>query len=152
MIRLVSFIALAVSCLLVFAAPAARADSELETLQFVTRTGKHGFAVEVMRTPEQQGRGLMYRRYMPDDRGMLFAFGRNQVVTMWMKNTYIPLDMVFISRNGKVVTIAYSTEPLSEKTISSGAPAWAVVELNAGAAANIGLAIGDTVRHPIFGD
>jgi uncharacterized protein len=152
MIRMLSVVAIAVSCLLVLAAPAARADSELETLQFVTRTGKHDFAVEVMRTPEQQGRGLMYRRYMPDNRGMLFAFGRINVVTMWMKNTYIPLDMVFVGRDGKVATIAYSTEPLSEKTISSGAPVWAVVELNAGAAASIGLATGDVVRHPIFGN
>ncbi|MCC2103007.1 MAG: DUF192 domain-containing protein, partial [Hyphomicrobiales bacterium] len=75
---------------------------------------------------------------------------RNEIVHMWMKNTYIPLDMVFIDRAGRVVAISADTEPFSEKTISSGAPAWAVVELNAGAAARIGLAVGDRVRHPLF--
>lgn len=130
-------------------AAAARAQ-ELEKLEFVTRSGVHAFSVEVMRTPDQQAKGLMFRRYMPDDRGMLFAFGRNEPIYMWMKNTYIPLDMIFIDRAGKVVTIAADTEPFSEKTIPSGGPVWAVVELNAGVAARIGLAVGDRVRHPVF--
>ena len=133
-----------------FAGAAPARAQELEKLEFVTRSGVHAFSVEVMRTPDQQAKGLMFRRYMPDDRGMLFAFGRNEIVHMWMKNTYIPLDMVFIDRAGKVVAISADTEPFSEKTISSGAPAWAVVELNAGAAARIGLAVGDRVRHPLF--
>jgi len=132
-----------------FGAPSARAQ-ELEKLEFVTRSGVHAFSVEVMRTPDQQAKGLMFRRYMPDDRGMLFAFGRIEPVHMWMKNTYIPLDMIFIDRTGRVVTIAADTEPFSEKTISSGAPVWAVVELNAGAAAKMELAVGDRVRHPLF--
>ena len=138
-----------IACSLFAGAAPARAQ-ELEKLEFVTRSGVHAFSVEVMRTPDQQAKGLMFRRYMPDDRGMLFAFGRNEIVHMWMKNTYIPLDMVFIDRAGKVVAISADTEPFSEKTISSGAPAWAVVELNAGAAARIGLAVGDRVRHPLF--
>jgi uncharacterized protein len=150
MIRTFSFLAIALTALLAFAAPQARADSELEALQFVTKSGRHDFSVEVMRTPAQHARGLMFRRYMPDDRGMLFDFGRNEVVNMWMKNTYIPLDMVFIGKDGKVVSIATDTEPLSERTISSGAPVWAVVELNAGAASRMGLAVGDTVVHPLF--
>ena len=150
MIRSISLLAFAFAALLALAAPQARADSELKNLQFVTKSGPHDFSVEVMRTPAQHARGLMFRRYMPDDRGMLFDFGRNEVVNMWMKNTYIPLDMVFVSREGRVVAIAADTEPLSERTISSGAPVWAVVELNAGAAARMGLAVGDAVRHPLF--
>jgi len=130
-------------------APTARAQ-ELEKLEFVTKSGAHAFSVEVMRTPDQQAKGLMFRRYLPEDRGMLFAFGRNEPVFMWMKNTYIPLDMVFVDRHGVVASIATDTEPFSERTIASGPPVWAVVELNAGAAAKIGLAVGDRVRHPLF--
>ena len=123
---------------------------ELEKLEFLTRGGARAFSVEVMRTPDQQAKGLMFRRFMPDDRGMLFAFGRNEPVFMWMKNTYIPLDMVFVDRKGVVATIAADTEPFSEKTIASGSPVWGVVELNAGTAARIGLVPGDKVAHPFF--
>ena len=142
-------ILLAFLCIFLANAPAARAQ-ELEKLEFATRSGVHAFSVEVMRTPDQQARGLMFRRYMPDDRGMLFTFGRNEPVFMWMKNTYIPLDMVFIDRKGVVASIAADTEPFSERTIASGPPVWGVVELNAGAAAKMGLAVGDKVRHPFF--
>ncbi len=139
----------ALLCAFMAGAPPARAQ-ELEKLEFATRSGVHAFSVEVMRTPDQQARGLMFRRYMPDDRGMLFTFGRDEPVFMWMKNTYIPLDMVFIDRKGVVASIAADTEPFSERTIASGSPVWGVVELNAGAAAKMGLAVGDKVRHPFF--
>ena len=139
----------ALLCAFLASAPPARAQ-ELEKLEFATRSGVHAFSVEVMRTPDQQARGLMFRRYMPDDRGMLFTFGRDEPVFMWMKNTYIPLDMVFIDRKGVVASIAADTEPFSERTIASGPPVWGVVELNAGAAAKMGLAVGDKVRHPFF--
>lgn len=138
-------------CTVLAGSPRAGAQ-ELEKLEFVTKSGTHAFSVEVMRTPDQQAKGLMFRRFLPDDRGMLFAFRRNEPIFMWMKNTYIPLDMVFIDRKGAVVSIAADTEPFSERTIPSGGPAWAVVELNAGAAAKIGLAAGDKVRHPEFDD
>ena len=143
-------IALALLALLVVAARPAAAAPDLEKLSFVTRSGVHDYSVEVMRTPAQHAKGLMFRRYMPDDRGMLFDFGRSEIVNMWMKNTYIPLDMVFVGADGKVATIAADTEPMSERTISSGAPVIGVVELNAGAAAKMGLAVGDEVRHPMF--
>ena len=81
---------------------------------------------------------------------MLFDFKREEPVSMWMKNTYLSLDMVFIDRTGRVVNIAENTEPLSERIISSGAPAFAVLELNAGAARSIGLKKGDRLRHPLF--
>ena len=131
-----------------FAQTAGQAGTE--PLQIVTGSGPHPFAVEVMRTDEQRARGLMFRRSMPADRGMLFDFKTEQPVMMWMKNTYIALDMVFISRSGVVVSVAENTEPLSERTIASGPPAYAVLEVNGGTAARIGLKAGDRVEHPLF--
>jgi hypothetical protein len=87
---------------------------------------------------------------MPEDRGMLFDFKREEPVSMWMKNTYLPLDMVFIDRTGRVVNVAENAEPLSERIIPSGAPAFAVLELNAGTARRIGLKVGDRLRHSMF--
>jgi uncharacterized protein len=132
-----------------------RADSlppqtGLEKLEIVTSSGRHVFSVEVMRSDRDRERGLMFRRFLPKDRGMLFDFEVEQPVMMWMKNTYLPLDMIFISRSGKVVGLAENTEPLSEKIIPSGAPAYGVLEVNAGTVARIGLRIGDTIRHPAF--
>jgi uncharacterized protein len=122
----------------------------LQKLDIVTSSGTHAFAVEVMGSEPERERGLMFRRFLAPDRGMLFAFETEQPVTMWMKNTYIPLDMIFIARKGKVVGFAENAVPLSEKIISSGVPAFAVLEVTAGTAARIGLRIGDSVRHPIF--
>lgn len=123
---------------------------ELESLTLVTSTGEHVFKVEVMRTDEQRARGLMFRRHMPADRGMLFDFKTEQRVMMWMRNTYIPLDMVFITKTGIVINVAEDTEPLSERTISSAAPAFSVLEVNAGVARRIGLKAGDQVKHALF--
>jgi len=122
----------------------------IEKLEIVTASGTHEFYVEVMRTEAQRERGLMFRRYLPQNRGMLFDFGVERPVMMWMKNTFLPLDMIFIGRSGKVVGIAENAEPLSEKIIPSGAPAYGVLEVNAGVAAQLGLKIGDSVHHPLF--
>lgn len=126
-----------------------RADA-LENLTIATATGDHAFSIEVAATPDARERGLMYRRFMPMDRGMLFEFDREAPVAFWMKNTYIPLDMVFIGRNGRVTRIVDRAEPLSETAIPSGGPCAAVLELNGGVAAAIGLKTGDLVRHPFF--
>ena len=125
-------------------------QGNLERLEIVTASGTHEFSVEVMRSGPQRERGLMFRRFLPQERGMLFDFATERPVMMWMKNTYLPLDMIFIGRAGKVVGLAENTEPLSEEIIPSGAPAYAVLEVNAGTAARIGLRIGDSVRHPLF--
>ena len=131
--------------------PAAHAqEAALESLDIITASGTHRFSVEVMRTDEQRARGLMYRRFMPEDRGMLFDFKREDIVSMWMKNTYLSLDMVFIDRTGKVVNIAENTEPLSERIIPSAAPVLAVLELHAGTARRIGLKPGDRLKHALF--
>jgi uncharacterized membrane protein (UPF0127 family) len=122
----------------------------LEPLTLVTANGRHLFQVEVMRTPDQRAKGLMFRRFMPADRGMLFDFERTEPVSMWMQNTYISLDMVFIRADGVVARIAENTEPLSTRTIPSGEPVLGVLEVNAGVAARIGLRPGDKVEHPLF--
>ena len=126
------------------------AASGMETLTLVTASGEHAFQVEVMRNDADRARGLMERRFMPANRGMLFDFEDDQPVSMWMKNTYIPLDMVFIDRKGTVRNIAANTEPLSERTVSSEGPVRAVLEINAGTSAKIGLKPGDKVRNGMF--
>jgi uncharacterized protein len=127
-------------------------QAAVEPLSIVTSSGTHVFSVEVMRTDAERERGLMFRRYMPRDRGMLFNFDVEQPVMMWMKNTYLPLDMIFIARSGKVVHIAADAEPLSEAIIPSGGSVYAVLEVNAGVAASIGLKAGDTIHNEIFGN
>ena len=122
----------------------------LEALQIVTATGTHDFQVEIAKDEASRARGLMDRRFMPPDHGMLFEFDREAPEAFWMKDTYIPLDMIFISRAGVVTNIAANAEPLSERAIPSGPPCMAVLELNGGAAARIGLKLGDKVRHPFF--
>ena len=127
----------------------ARAEG-LEPLQIVTGSGTHDFRVEVAADSASQERGLMYRRFMPADHGMLFEFQQNAPVVFWMKNTYIPLDMIFLSAAGVVTHIAENAEPLSERIIPSGPPCVAVLEVNGGVAASIGLKVGDSVRHAFF--
>jgi uncharacterized membrane protein (UPF0127 family) len=152
-----AFLGLCASLAFLWASPAALAidapppQGNLERLEIVTASGTHEFSVEVMRGGPQRERGLMFRRFLPQERGMLFDFAAERPVMMWMKNTYLPLDMIFIGRAGRVVGLAENTEPLSEKIIPSGAPAFGVLEVNAGTAARIGLRIGDSVRHPLFG-
>ncbi len=110
----------------------------------------HIFAVELALTPEQQAQGLMYRKELPEGQGMLFDFKREQEATFWMKNTYVPLDMIFIRADGRIHRIAANTVPLSEALVSSGGPVRAVLEVVAGTAKKLGIAPGDRVAHPIF--
>jgi hypothetical protein len=122
-----------------------------EWLEIVTATGVHRLHVEVARTSSERQKGLMFRASLPADGGMLFDFHDERPISMWMKNTPLPLDMIFVSRDGRVVSLAVDTEPYSEKVIWSGAPALAVIEVNAGTARRLSVAVGDLVRHPIFG-
>jgi uncharacterized membrane protein (UPF0127 family) len=145
-----NFRLLILSLLALLASTVAHAGPAAEVARIVTSTGEHVFKVEVAETPKSRARGLMFRKSMPADRGMLFDFKVEGPVSMWMKNTYIPLDMVFIGRDGRVVGVAADAEPLSERIISSPAPAYAVLELNAGVARRISLAPGDRVRHHMF--
>jgi uncharacterized protein len=126
------------------------AQMQRETLTLVTASGERKIDIEVARTPDEQAKGLMFRTELADTNGMLFPYSPPRELTMWMKNTYIPLDMVFIRPDGIVHRIEVRTEPLSEVVISSGAPAAAVLELAGGAAERLGIKPGDRVRHSHF--
>jgi uncharacterized protein len=126
------------------------AVADTQTLEITSRTGVHVFAVEMADTNAKRTRGLMHRKSLPAGRGMLFDFKQDQMIAMWMRNTYIPLDMIFIRRDGTIARIAQNTEPLSERIISSGGPVRAVLEVIAGTARRLGLAPGDRVAHPMF--
>src|SRR5436853_2227207 len=124
--------------------------AELQPLEIAGKNGVHVFAVELALTPEDQARGLMFRRELPQGQGMLFDFGDEGVREFWMRNTYIPLDMIFIHGDGRIAKIAQNTVPLSEARVSSDRPVRAVLEVIAGTARKLGIAAGDRVSHPIF--
>jgi uncharacterized protein len=125
--------------------------AEQQTLEVVSKTGVHVFSVELAVTEDERMHGLMFRKHLPLGQGMLFDFKTEQEVTMWMKNTYIPLDMFFIRRDGRILRIAENTEPLSETIIPSGGPALAVLEVIGGTAKKFGIEAGDRVSGPLFG-
>ncbi len=138
-------------------APAASADAEVpavpagfEALEVVTPQGRSRFFVEIADDEAERNRGLMYRKVMAPDRGMLFDFHTPREVAFWMKNTLIPLDIIYIKADGTVLSIARNTTPLSETPIPSGGPIRGVLELAGGRAAEIGLLPGDKVVHRIF--
>ena len=130
------------------AAPASA--QKLERVEIVTRTGVHVFDVEMAVTPEDRSKGLMFRKELPAGQGMLFDFEGEGPIAMWMKNTFISLDMIFIRADGRIARIAENTTPHSETTIQSGAPVKAVLEVVAGTAKRLGIATGDRVAHRIF--
>lgn len=129
--------------------PAAVAFEQSE-LAIDTAAGKLQFKVELAVTPAQRQRGLMFRQDLPADAGMLFDFGRPAPASMWMRNTYIPLDMLFIRDDGHIAKIASNTEPLSETVIASGEPVRAVLELRGGISEVLGIKAGDRVVHAMF--
>lgn len=110
------------------------------------------FEVELADSPEARRIGLMHRTELAEDAGMLFDFDQEQPIAMWMKNTPLSLDMVFIGTGGRIQRIATNTEPLSLTRIASGRPARAVLEVPAGTSKRLGISVGDHVLHPIFGD
>ena len=118
----------------------------------ISSAGKtHTFTVELAVTETQRSQGLMWRRRLAPDRGMLFIYGREQVLQMWMKNTLIPLDMLFINHAGAIVHIHERAVPGSLRTISSTKRARAVLELNGGTVSRLGLRPGDRVLHRALG-
>ena len=133
---------------LAFHTPAVAQASEMPrgTVTVKTSSGTHTFTVERAETPEHQSRGLMHRRHMNADHGMLFTWPNERNVSMWMANTILPLDMVFIKKNGQVHRVHKNTVPFSQTIIEAGAPVLRVLELNAGTAEKINLKPGDTVK------
>jgi uncharacterized membrane protein (UPF0127 family) len=122
----------------------------LETLKLITARGTHAIDVEITETPAEKAQGLMFRTSLADTAGMLFFYETPQEITMWMRNTYIPLDMVFIRADGIVHRIEARTEPLSENIVASRGNVTACLELAGGAAERLGLKPGDRVEHRFF--
>lgn len=114
----------------------------------VTDKGRFVIAVEMATTAAQRTRGLQGRRQLAVGSGMLFDFKRSQRVSMWMKNTPIPLDMLFVATDRRIVTIARRTTPFSLTTIPSGEPVRWVLEIDAGAADRLGIKVGDRLIPP----
>ena len=124
--------------------------SKLEPVTLATADGATMFTVEIADTDALRERGLMFRQRLPEDHGMLFDFGQPKPAAMWMKNTYVALDMVFIRADGTIAYVAENTVPRSLDVIGVHEPVLAVLELAAGTARRIGLRAGDTVYHRIF--
>jgi uncharacterized protein len=130
--------------------PLTARSAEQQTLEIASKNGVHVFSVELAVTDEERQKGLMFRKSLPESTGMLFDFKRDQDVSMWMHNTYVSLDMIFIRADGRIQRIAENTETESDKIISSGGPVRAVLEVAAGTAKKLGIGPGDRVGSPIF--
>ncbi|HXV41126.1 MAG TPA: DUF192 domain-containing protein [Steroidobacteraceae bacterium] len=145
-------LALSVACTAdepVYEVPPHLAGLPMSAVTVETASGTHRFRVWIAADPVSRANGLMLVREMPADHGMLFLLERAQYTTFWMRDTVLPLDLVFIGADGRVVNIAYQTRPFSEDPIPSAAPVIAVLEVLAGTAARIGLAVGDRIEMPI---
>ena len=133
------------AALLPVLAASAQSGPETQPLTIQTQGGERQLKVEIADDDAEREKGLMFRRDMDADKGMLFDFGLDRGVSMWMKNTYIPLDMLFIDRDGVVRTIARRATPLSERTINSDGPVRYVLEIDGGVADALGVRPGDKV-------
>lgn len=131
----------------------AQAELEKQELVITTKAGvRHVFSVEVARTPREQEIGEMFRTVVPEDGGMLFVWPAPQRSMMWMKNTLVPLDMVFIGPDHRVQAIAENTVPYSLAPVGSQAPVIATLELKGGVTEKLGIRIGDLIETAVFGN
>ena len=147
-------------CVAIMAAQAVAEANDAAQLDRVFRRSKlqiatpdarlHTFRVWLADDPERRARGLMFVKQLADDEGMLFIYEQPQPIGMWMKNTFIPLDMLFVAADGKVIRVVENTEPLSLKTIESGGIVRGVIELPAGTAAKLRIVKGAQILHPAF--
>ena len=124
---------------------------EKSPLHIASNDQKFTFQVELAKTPDERRIGLMHRRHLAPDHGMLFDFGKTAPVAMWMRNTFIPLDMLFIRADGEIVNIAHDAVPHSEAILASEGPVRAVLEVPAGTSRLLGIKAGDRVLHPSLG-
>ena len=148
--RLAAVLLLACCAVYGSATTPARAFAQ-DTIDIVTRSGVHAFSVELATNTADRERGLMFRKELPEGHGMLFDFQTEQQVQFWMHNTYIPLDMIFIAADGRIVHIAENAKPMSDDLIPSVRPVRGVLEVIAGTARKFGIAPGDRVTGSIFG-
>jgi uncharacterized protein len=123
----------------------------VEKLVIETKEGKqHTFNVEIAYKPVDVQLGLMYRKSMEKDHGMLFEIDEEKEVSFWMKNTYIPLDLIFVAKDGRIVNVHREAQPNDLRSIPSVEPVTGVVEINGGLAEKLGIGVGDRVLHPYF--
>lgn len=126
---------------------------ELELLSIATASGaRHDFLIEAVSEPADMALGLGFRTELPAERGMLFLFPTLGPRSFWMKNTFIPLDILFLNPDGTIRNIGKNAQPHDLTTVSSDGPVLHVLELNGGTADRLGIAAGDTVHHPVFGN
>jgi len=128
----------------------ASADKMNATLIIQSGEKRHSFSIEIADDDATRAKGLMYRTKIAPDHGMLFDFEKTEQVYMWMKNTYISLDMLFVSADGTISHIVKNTTPLSQSIISSGGPVRYVLEVKAGTADRLALSRGDRLLHQLF--
>jgi len=146
----VAAILLVAGCALFAPGMPVRASGQ-DTIEIVTSSGVHAFAVELATEEAERERGLMFRKELPDGHGMLFDFQTDQPVSFWMHNTYLPLDMIFIQGSGRISHIAQNAQPMSDTLIPSDGPVRAVLEVIAGTAQKFNIAPGDQVTGSILG-
>lgn len=127
-----------------------RVPVDAQALKIQTASGEKSFGLEIADTDQKRSAGLMYRKDFPADRAMIFVFGEERPVMMWMANTPLPLDMLFIRNDGSIARVAENTVPFSKDIVASGEPVAFVIEVNAGIAAKLGIKAGDTVKHRII--
>lgn len=151
-VRFNSGVAFAALLIFVFglAANVSATEFQKQPLTFITASGSKTITVEIADTPNKRRVGLMFRRSLGEDEGMIFLHDASGEVGMWMKNTYISLDMIFVRADGIIHRIEKRTEPFSEKTISSNGDVYAVIEMIGGSADRLGLKPGDRVDYPAF--
>lgn len=112
----------------------------------------HIFRTELALTPEDQAQGLMYRDHLADDQGMLFLFPRTKKASFWMRNTLIPLDLIFVKRSGEIANIIVNAEPMKDQSLPSKGRVIAVFEVRGGLTTDLGIKAGDMLRHPKLGN
>jgi uncharacterized protein len=148
--RLLGRIATVGLLVIALAAMAGPPSFDHDRLAIAGDRGRFEFQVELATTPDQRAYGLMFRESLADDHGMLFDFGASQPVAMWMRNTYIPLDMLFIRADGQIGRIIRGAQPLSDTVLESGEPVRAVLELRGGLTVELGIEPGDRVVYRLF--
>ncbi len=137
---------IALFALLAFITPVSAETFGRGILEIQTDSKRIEFDIEIADDPDERSQGLMFREELPDGTGMLFLYPSPRIASFWMKNTLIPLDMLFIDAEGKIVTIARETTPLSLKPVSSDSPVTTVFEIFGGQSDALGIAVGDTVQ------